>query len=189
MNLETLIANYGYLAVLAGTFFEGESIMILGGFFAFRGYLELPWVFLYGFMGTYISESVFYYLGKTKGAQMLKRRRKWQQKSRRIIEILHRHKYLLIIGHRFVYGMRSITPFVVGVSGIPALTFAVLNMVGSAIWTLALGTAGYFFGRTLTAYIAKAEAYEHWVLLAIFCIIFIIWSVSYYLGRYITDSR
>lgn len=189
MDLETLIANYGYLAILAGTLFEGESIMILGGFFASRSYLELPWVFSCGFLGTYTSESFFYYVGRTKGAYFIERKPQWKLKSRRIFELLHRHKYPLIIGHRFIYGMRSITPFAIGASGISPITFAILNAIGSALWTLVIGTAGYFFGRTFDSYLQEIDRYEHWVLLALFGIIFAIWAISYYLGRYITGSK
>ncbi|MDZ7736844.1 MAG: DedA family protein [Gammaproteobacteria bacterium] len=189
MDLETLIANYGYLAILVGTLFQGESIMILGGFFASLSYLELPWVFTCGFLGTYTSETFFYILGKTKGADFIERKPQWKQKSRRVFELLHKHKYLLILGHRFIYGMRSITPFAIGASGINTITFATLNAIGSALWTTIIGTAGYFFGHTLERYLEEIDRYEHWVLLAIFCIIFAIWAISYYLSKYITASK
>jgi membrane protein DedA with SNARE-associated domain len=42
MTLEPFVEAYGYLAVLAGTFVEGETILVLGGFAASRGYLGLP---------------------------------------------------------------------------------------------------------------------------------------------------
>ena len=44
MTLESLIDTYGYLAILVGTFFEGETILVLGGLAAYREYLGLPWV-------------------------------------------------------------------------------------------------------------------------------------------------
>jgi len=34
MNLESIIEAYGYAAILVGTFLEGETILILGGFVA-----------------------------------------------------------------------------------------------------------------------------------------------------------
>ena len=50
--LESFLAKYGYVAILLGTAFEGETIMIMGGFSAHRGYLRLlPWVVLAGFGG------------------------------------------------------------------------------------------------------------------------------------------
>lgn len=41
MNPEQLIADYGYLAILIGTFLEGETILALGGLAARMGHLEL----------------------------------------------------------------------------------------------------------------------------------------------------
>ena len=52
MSLQQLITDYGYLAILMGTFLEGETILILGGFASHRGYLELPWVVVSAFIGT-----------------------------------------------------------------------------------------------------------------------------------------
>lgn len=47
--MESLIENYGYLAILIGTFLESETILVLGGFIAHQGYLALPWVILAAF--------------------------------------------------------------------------------------------------------------------------------------------
>ena len=56
--LESFLAKYGYIAILLGTVFEGETIMIMGGFSAHRGYLDLlPWVILAGFVGNFIQNS------------------------------------------------------------------------------------------------------------------------------------
>jgi hypothetical protein len=38
--LESFLTKYGYIAILLGTAFEGETIMIMGGFSAHRGYLK-----------------------------------------------------------------------------------------------------------------------------------------------------
>ena len=47
-----LIQSYGYWAILAGTFLEGETILVLAGFAAHLGYLQLPWVILAAFAGS-----------------------------------------------------------------------------------------------------------------------------------------
>lgn len=38
MSLESLIIAYGYPALFAGTFLEGETIVVIAGFLAHRGY-------------------------------------------------------------------------------------------------------------------------------------------------------
>ena len=58
--LESFLAKYGYIAILLGTAFEGETIMIMGGFSAHRGYLRLlPWVVLAGFVGNFIQNLIY----------------------------------------------------------------------------------------------------------------------------------
>jgi len=46
MDLQSFIENYGYAAILIGTFLEGETILVLAGLAAHQGYLVLPWKFL-----------------------------------------------------------------------------------------------------------------------------------------------
>jgi membrane protein DedA with SNARE-associated domain len=36
---EKLVTDFGYIAIVVGTFLEGETILVLGGFLAHRGYL------------------------------------------------------------------------------------------------------------------------------------------------------
>ena len=38
INLEPLVSTYGYPALLVGTFLEGETILVIAGFLAHRGY-------------------------------------------------------------------------------------------------------------------------------------------------------
>lgn len=59
MSLESLVTSYGYPAVLVGTFLEGETILVLAGFLAHRGYLDLPLVILTAFLGTFTGDQLF----------------------------------------------------------------------------------------------------------------------------------
>ncbi|OGW54076.1 MAG: hypothetical protein A2Y81_02175 [Nitrospirae bacterium RBG_13_43_8] len=57
--LENLIKTYGYWAMLIGTFLEGETILIIGGFVAYLGYLKLSLVMLIAFIGSFSVSSDF----------------------------------------------------------------------------------------------------------------------------------
>jgi hypothetical protein len=46
MDMQTVIENYGYAAILIGTFLEGETILVLAGLAAHQGYLTLSMDFL-----------------------------------------------------------------------------------------------------------------------------------------------
>ena len=63
MTIEYLIQTYGYVAILVGTFLEGETVLVLGGLAAHQGYLQLPGVMLAAFAGTLIGDQLFFFLG------------------------------------------------------------------------------------------------------------------------------
>ena len=52
MHLAILLARYGYWTVLLGAFVEGETIVLMGGFAAQRGYLHLLGVIACAFAGS-----------------------------------------------------------------------------------------------------------------------------------------
>ena len=73
MGAEELIANYGYIAVLIGTFFEGETILLIAGFFAHLGYLKLSYVIAAAFAGSLAGDQLFFYAGRIKGIELVNR--------------------------------------------------------------------------------------------------------------------
>jgi len=74
MTLESIVDTYGYVAVLLGTFLEGETILVLGGFAAHRGYLALPGVILAAFIGSLCGDQLFFFLGRRHSQAVLARR-------------------------------------------------------------------------------------------------------------------
>lgn len=175
MSLQQLISDYGYWAIAIGTFLEGETILVLGGFAAHRGYLQLPWVIFYAFIGTLLGDQLYFYLGRTKGLAFLQKRPQWQQKSMRVFSLLHRHQVLLILGFRFLYGLRTVTPFLIGASRLSPLRFLFLNIAGAALWAVVIGVAGYVFGHALELILTEVKHYEVWVIAGVIIVAFIAW--------------
>ena len=160
MSPESLIASYGYLAVLVGSFLEGETIVVLGGLAAKLGYLQLPWVIVCAFAGSLCGDQLYFFLGRYKGAAILARRPAWQGRVARVHDRLLRHQVAVMLGFRFIYGLRSVTPFVIGMSSIPTLRFVVLNVLGAGLWALVIGVLGYLFGHALEAVLGDLHHYE-----------------------------
>jgi membrane protein DedA with SNARE-associated domain len=163
MSLSELISNYGYFAIAIGTFFEGETVLVLGGFAAHRGYLELQWVITWAFLGTLFGDQLYYYIGRSQGMEFINRRPHWQARSARVFRLLHQHQILLILGFRFLYGLRTVTPFLIGASGIARLRFTLLNLCGAFVWAVAIGILGYVFGQTFELLLDDIKRYELWL--------------------------
>lgn len=158
--LQELIDSYGYLAVLIGTFFEGETILVLGGLAAHLGYLELPWVMATAFAGAVAGDQLWFLVGRFRGRRLLARHSGWVPRVQRIDRVLRHYEIPVLIGFRFVYGFRNLTPFVVGMGSIPAIKFVILNVIGAALWSAAVAYAGYLFGRAVEAVLGDVKRYE-----------------------------
>lgn len=179
-TLEHFVENYGYLAVVIGTLLEGETILIIAGFLAHRGYLDLSWVCVAAFVGTFCGDQLFFYLGRRRGPALIERRPAWRAKSQRVFELLRRHQVWVILGFRFLYGFRTVTPLIIGASRVPPLRFFALNGIGAAVWAAALGTLGYLLGQTLERILTEVRHYELQVLAGIAALGTLVWAVYLY---------
>ena len=183
MSLEQLIAQYGYIVVFLGTLLEGETVLILAGFLAHRGYLILSLVILTAFAGTFIGDQFFFYLGRLRGISLVERHRSWQSRYEKASSLLRRHQIPVIVGFRFIYGMRTVTPFLIGLSRVKPAVFFLLNGIGAFVWALAIGCLGYFIGNAMELIFQEVKRYEVAVAATIVCIGVIVWLYHFIRGR------
>jgi membrane protein DedA with SNARE-associated domain len=175
--VEHLIAQYGYAALLVGTFLEGETILILGGLAAHLGYLELPWVMAAGFAGAYAGDQFFFHLSRRHGPGLLARLPWWRERVGRVLRHLERHQDLLMVGFRFLYGLRTVTPVALGMSRVAALRFLVLNAVGAAAWAVVVAGAGALFGQAAQGALGEVERYARHLLVAVAVAGAVVWCL------------
>ncbi len=145
-----LLQTYGYFALAAGAFLEGELIVILAGILAHQGYLSPVPAALAAFAGSLTSDQLMFYLGRWKGNALLHRFPRLERKAPRVRDLLARYETPLILGFRFIYGIRNITPVLMGMGGVNHWKFFVLNAISAAVWAASVIAAGYFFGQAMT---------------------------------------
>ncbi|MDB4575782.1 DedA family protein [bacterium] len=181
--LESLLTTYGYPALIIGTFLEGETVMILAGVAAHLGYLSLDWVIICGFCGTVIGDQLYFFLGRRHGKSMLTKRPSWQAPAARVFRKLERHQILLILSFRFLYGIRTVTPFAIGMSDISYLRFALLNIFGAGIWAVTIALAGYYFGQAMETVLGDIKHYELELITGIVACSALVWAIYLYRHR------
>ena len=155
-----LIERYGYLATFAGTLIEGESLLILSGLAAHRGYLSLPFVVLVGAAGGAIGDMVFFLLGRHYGKSLLSRFPRFAPAADRVLGMIERHPTATILGVRFMYGLRTAGPAIIGTTKLPFLQFVLVNLIGAGAWSACWAGAGYLVGKAaehLLGDLAKIE--------------------------------
>jgi membrane protein DedA with SNARE-associated domain len=94
--------------------------------------------------------------------------------------LLEKHQKLIILGFRFVYGLRAVTPFAIGMSNIKDKQFIGLNALGAIVWAMIVGSGGYLFGNVLEIIIGDIKHYELEILAAIAITGVMVWLVYFY---------
>jgi membrane protein DedA with SNARE-associated domain len=182
--LDSLIRNYGYWALLAGTFIEGETILMLGGLSAQLGYLDLSIVMIVAFIGSFSGDQFYFIVGRLKGAELLAKHPKWHAKVGKIHCYLEKYHDLIMLGFRFVYGIRIMTPFVLALNPrIKTLRFVVFNAIGAAIWSVVVAGGGYLFGHALELVLNDIKHYEQTVMISVAVLGVGLWLFHKYRSR------
>jgi membrane protein DedA with SNARE-associated domain len=179
MAFEYLISHYGYVALVIGTFLEGESMLIIAGFAVHLGYLKLQWVILAALVGSVAGDQFYFFLGRVKGEAFLQKRPRWKTKINKAWKLLDRYRTFLILGFRFAYGLRTVTPFAIGLSNINASRFLVLNLIGGLCWSVVVALVGYFFGAAALAVFVDVKKYERWIVIGILLGTAVVWLIYF----------
>lgn len=181
--LQAFLQNYGYLALFIGTFFEGETILVLAGFLASRGYLDIYLVMLTAASGGYFGDQLWYFLGRRKGRQILARKPHWEVLGENALNHLRRYPDIWVLGFRFVYGLRTVMPVAIGISGYPPLRFLLLNAISAVIWAIVLGAAAFHLGSSLELLLDNIKHYEIRVLGTLLVAGGLLWAWRRYRNR------
>jgi membrane protein DedA with SNARE-associated domain len=141
-----LIEQYGYVATFAGTLIEGETLLILSGLAAHRGYLDLLLVVAVGALGGMLGDLAYFLAGRRYGDELLARFPRFGPAAQRVRGLIERYPNATIVGVRFMYGLRTVGPAAIGSTRIAFVQFLLLNGVGALLWSACWAGAGYVLG-------------------------------------------
>jgi membrane protein DedA with SNARE-associated domain len=106
---------------------------------------------------------------------LLARKPRWQLMGDRALEHIRKHPDIWVLSFRFVYGLRTVMPVAIGLSGYPPGRYLLLNGIGAAVWAIALAAAAYHFGAVLEGMLGSIKKYELWVLGALLVLGLVLW--------------
>lgn len=166
-TLGTLIETHGYWLLALGCLLEGETVLLLAGFAAHRGYLHPLAVIAVASAAGFVGDQFYFWLGRRHGAAVLARWPTLRQRADRMHRLIDRHHEAMIVAMRFAYGLRIAGPVLIGTTRIPALRFAAFNALGAVLWAGLVGALGWVFGQAAEAVFAEVRHVEGWLLLGL----------------------
>ncbi|MDO8606465.1 MAG: DedA family protein [Phaeospirillum sp.] len=157
-----VLKEYGFLLypfITAWTFVEGETVVIVTGVLASEGRFKISveLLALAAMTGSFFGDQLYYYIGRKYGAPLLKRWPKLTTKVEWAFEEVNRAPAMFILSFRWIYGVRNIAPFIVGIAGVPRVKYLVLNFIAAAIWAHCFAWGGYLMGRKLEDWLGESK--------------------------------
>jgi membrane protein DedA with SNARE-associated domain len=157
-----VLDKLGYFGTFMGMALESacipipsEAILPFGGYLSFTGRLNLVWMIIIGTLGGTVGSIGAYYLGKFGGrplvekyADKLKLSKSHLEKSD---EYFNKYGEKIVFYSRLLPIIRTFISLPAGISKMDFKKFTIYTFLGSLIWSVVLGYAGYKMGENWTA--------------------------------------
>ena len=139
-------------SIFIGLIVPGDVVLALGGIYAAREQLSLPWVIVVAVVAAVIGESIGYALGRRYGTVLISRLplvRRLTPKLDDAEEYFQRHGGKTIAIGRFATAAGAFIPFVAGVARMRYRRFLAFDIPAILVWAGAIAAVGYVFGSNL----------------------------------------
>ena len=190
--LGTFYDQFGYPIVFAGTLFEntallglvlpGNSLALLGAFYARTGTLNLGWVIFFAWLGTVLGYHADYLLGRYALVHVmarwsksgLGRRLRLAGRIRLARMLLAKHGGKAILLSHTIGHMRSFVALAAGITRMNYRHFLFFEILAALFWNTAYSLLGYFIASEFER-LQMLVARSGWVMLAILALLFLVW--------------
>jgi membrane protein DedA with SNARE-associated domain len=189
-----LIQTYGYLGVFSslmlgmfGLPIPDETILAFIGFLLSKQYFHPVPTILTAFLGSICGITLNYLVGRGLGLTLLHRYGKYLHVTPEKLDQAHHwfEKYgkWSLFGGYFLPGVRHLTAFSAGVSGLEYRYFAPFAYSGGFIWVLGFLALGYWVGEEWRKIMPEVEAYLWTLAVAVMVLGLLIFLVRPYRRR------
>lgn len=141
---------FGEAAIFVGFVLPGEAAVVLGGFLASTGHLEIATLCVLVSLSAIVGDTVGYQVGKILGPRVIalrifERHRAGLEKAQ---VMLRRRGGPAVLAGRFTAFLRAVMPGLAGLSRMRYRTFLLWNALGGLIWGIGFSLVGYFAGAS-----------------------------------------
>lgn len=134
--------------------FPGETTLNAASTLAAQGKLELLPIIVMGALGAIVGDSCLFWLARTYRHRISGQveRARANDRVRRAFELLDSSAAVLIIGGRYLPGMRFVVNATMGLSDIPYRRYVLWSVISGTLWSIYTCILAYEIGLALGAY-------------------------------------
>ncbi|WP_123052669.1 DedA family protein [Clostridium sp. JN-1] len=181
-----ILDKLGYVGIFFGMALESacipipsEAILPFGGYLSYTGRLNLALTIIIGTLGGTFGSIAAYYLGKLGGRPLVEKYADKLRLSKSKIEksdyYFNRYGEKIVFYSRLLPIIRTFISLPAGISKMEFKKFTIYTFLGSLLWSIVLGCAGYKMGQNWV----KIHSLFHIadILVVLFIIVFVIYKL------------
>ena len=158
---------------------EGETGLVMAGVLSHTGDMNLWLAIIVAALGGFIGDQMYFYLGKVNKKWVLEEFKAHRKKFAKARLLLRKYGGWVIFIQRFIYGMRTIIPMTIGLSGYDPKKFAIINLISAFVWASVTIIPSYYFGEEILEILKWFK--HHWYFGILFVIL--IWGILWYINK------
>lgn len=155
-----LMQQYSYAILFFWSMIEGESGLIMAGIFSHTGHMNLYISIFVAGLGGSAGDLIYFYIGRKNKKYVHRKLIKQRRKFALAHVLLKKYGWPIIFAQRYMYGMRTMIPIAIGLTGYDARKFALINLLSAWTWAAITISLAWYFGQEILTMIKVAK--EHW---------------------------
>lgn len=152
--MDSIIENlefYGYVALFIYSLGGGFVALIAAGILSFMGHLNLGVSILVAVIANITGSSLLFFLGRLNKKEAMAKLKKHRRKLALAQVMLKKYGDFVVIIQKFIYGVKTLVPIVLGLSKYELWRFMILNALGAVLWGAVFGFGSFYASESFGA--------------------------------------
>ncbi len=146
------LALYGYIILAAYSFGGGMVALAGAGILSALGKMDITTSIVVASLANFLGDTVLFWLAQTNKKEVLKYMRKHRRKIAWTNLLMRRYGWMSVFLQKYIYGVKTLVPIIMGLSRFDLKKFIVLNFFASIVWGLVVGLGSYYFSAAVRAW-------------------------------------
>lgn len=177
-DIITSISTYGYIIIALYSFGGGFVAIVGGAILASMGELDISLVIIIAGVSNMLGDMFLFYIGKyhkkdlAKYPFFIKHRRKMAYSK----ILIKKYDTFTIFLQKYVYGVKTLIPIILGLTNYNFSKFAILNVFASILWAISVGLGTFYSSNAIREVFNESELHPIIFPIALISILFLTWK-------------
>ena len=165
--MESIIQDWGYLALAMYSFGGGMLGLAVAAIFSFTGELNIYYVIIVAFISNFVGDQFLFTIARNNKEQAKEMMKKHESKIQIAHNMMTKYGWLTIIFQKYIYGIKTLIPLIIGITQYDKTKFMIFNLIGAIIWSIVVGLTAYFMGQIVIDIFSQYKNYALVFILAV----------------------